>query len=115
MTETRLKAKLWVQALIRRCAVEDIMAAVVRSGDADAGAVLVKLNRLSAGGCTVFSQARDGTGAAGWLRATGAEPVPEAMADAYIARQVGYDEDLWVVEIEDPQGRHPMVEPVFSI
>lgn len=114
MTEARLKARLWVQALIRRCMTEDIFAAVVRAGDHDAGAVLVKLNRLDAGGCTVFTQIRDRDGQAAWLRGTGPEPVSEATADDYIARQLRYDEDLWVVEIEDRAGRHPMVEPVIA-
>ena len=27
----------------------------------------------------------------------------ETKADDYIKKQIGYDEDLWVLEIEDPK------------
>jgi hypothetical protein len=113
MSEPRLKAKLWVHAAIRQCGVLGIPAMVVASGDADAGAVLVKLNR-GAAGCEVFTQVRDGEGRAAWLRATGAEPVEEAKADAYIGRQRGYDSDLWVLEVEDREGRLPFLDRILA-
>jgi GMP synthase (glutamine-hydrolysing) len=114
-TEPRLKARLFVQAVIRQCGVLGMPAVVVRRGDADAGAVLVKLNRGAAIGCEVFTQVRDGEGRAAWLRATGVEPVPEDKADAYIARQRDVDSDLWVIEVEDRDGRIPFLERVLGI
>ncbi len=113
MSEPRLKARLWVHAAIRQCSVLGIPAVVVRKGDDDAGAVLVKLNR-GAAGCEVFSQVRDGLGQPAWLRATGPEPVAEDRADAYIARQRDNDYDLWVLEVEDRDGRAPFLDRILN-
>ncbi len=111
--EVRLKTEIWVQALIRRCAIEAVPALVARRGDNTAGAVLVKVNFLD--GCArVYSQARGSEGQRIWL-AHGAEDasvMPESDADAFIKRQLGFDPDLWVIEIEDRQGRHFLMEPV---
>ncbi len=103
--QPRLKAEIWISAYLRRCAAEGAAAFVVRKGDQTAGTVLVKQNPLD-GTATVFSPARSGEGEAIWMRGTGDTPVPEADADAYIARQTRIDPDLWVVEVEDRQGRH---------
>lgn len=107
----RLKAEIWVKALIRRCEAAGAQAMVVRRGDAQAGVVLVKVNRLDRT-ASVYSPARAGDGSLVWLSATGAGPVSEPDADAYIERQRKFDPDLWVVEIEDRDGRHFLQEPM---
>jgi hypothetical protein len=113
MTE-RLKTELRVQAWLRRCAVAGLMATVARKGDAEAGALFLKINRLAAG-CEVFSGVTDATGAAAWLRGTGPAPVPEKEADLYLARQSKYDPDLWVLEIEDPKAQFVLDGKILDI
>ena len=111
--QERLKTELRVQAWLRRCAVAGLMATVARKGDAEAGALFLKVNRFRAG-CEVFSGATRPDGQPAWMRATGATPVPEAEADAYLARQSRYDTDLWIVEIEDPKGAFTLDEPILE-
>ena len=104
----RLKAEIWVKALIRRCEAAGAAAMVVRRGDTSSGSVLVKLNTLD-GEAQVLSPARDGEGELIWI----ARPkAPEAEADAWIEKQRSFDPDIWVVEIEDREGRHFLQEKV---
>ena len=97
--EARLKSGIWVKALIRRCDLAAVGVVVAARGDADAGAVLLKLTGRD-GGCTVLAQTRRPDGTLVWMRATGPDPVAEADADAYVIRQRGRDPDLWVVELD---------------
>ncbi|WP_321393072.1 DUF1491 family protein [Emcibacter sp.] len=103
MFEERLKTSIWVSAEIRRLDVELISAMVLHKGDADRGLVLIKQN-LFGPGCILYTQARDLDGVMVWRCPLGDDPVPEDKADTYIARQRDYDEDLWVIEVEDPKG-----------
>ncbi len=112
MAAPRLKTEIWAAALLRRCnAGTEISAMLVRRGDVDAGTVLLKINRLD-GTAAVLSQALDAKGRRGWLKATGGA-VSEREADEYVRRSVRRDPDLWVIEIEDRQGRFDPDEPMF--
>jgi hypothetical protein len=106
MADDRLPTHLWVMAHIRRCIADGIPAVVARKGDATGGTVILKINQLEKG-CRVLSQMRDPEGRLGWLAQLKGALVPETDADAYIARTVQRDPDVWVVEIEDRDGRHP--------
>lgn len=99
----RLTARFWVDAYLARLAVFDIPAFVVAHGDDTGGAVLVKLATLD-GQAVVFQRSFDlMSGARQWVELSkGAE----RDVDEAISRQRGFDPDLWVIEVEDRQGRH---------
>lgn len=107
----RLTAEFWVQAYLRRLAVEDIAAFVVARGDATAGAVLVKCATLD-GQARAFQRSFDlMTGERVWMElVSGAD----ADVDATVAAQRRMDPDLWVIEVEDRAGRHLLDAPGLS-
>jgi hypothetical protein len=107
----RLKAEIWAKAHIRRCEVEGAVAMVARRGDDTSGIILLKLYKLGKG-FAVLTPIRDGEGNFRWLRATGEEWVGEDVANGYIARQTNMDPDIWVLEIEDRQGRPFVDDPI---
>ncbi|MDA0963112.1 MAG: DUF1491 family protein [Proteobacteria bacterium] len=104
---TRLASGFWVQAYLTRLRLQDIPAFVTAHGDDTAGAVLVKLNTLD-GQARAFQRSFDlMSGARIWVVLAEGE---EAAVDAAVARQRGFDPDLWVIEVEDRAGRHLLGE-----
>lgn len=102
----RLTAEFWVQAYLARLRLADIPAFVTARGDASAGAVVIKQNPLD-GQARAFSRSIDLEGNRVWVALADG---PEAEVDAAIARQRGFDPDLWVIEVEDRAGRHLLDE-----
>src|ERR1700744_3073917 len=101
--EPRLKAGIFVRALIRRAEVAGAQAYVVRKGIEEAGAVILKIARLD-GTSMVLSQARRGEGELVWVKPLG-DAEDEEKIRIWFERQIKFDPDLWIVEIEDRQGR----------
>lgn len=105
---TRLTAEFWVQAYLRRLRFFDIPAYVVAHGDNTAGAVLIKLNTLN-GNAVAYQRSFDlMSGERAWVVLSEGD---EKSVDAALAKQRSFDPDLWVVEVEDRQGRHLLEEP----
>lgn len=109
-----LKTDFWASALIRRAQIGGAFAGVVRKGDTDAGAVLVKVATLDRK-ARLYAPARNGEGARIWLDlSAGTLGDDEGEVDAAIRKRAERDPDLWVIEIEDREGRHFLMEPVDS-
>lgn len=103
--ETRVKAGIWVSMALRLSDIAGRAGTVLRRGDPDSGGILCVLRGRD--GFVVLSQVRDAEGRPAWLRGTGNDAVEESAADAYVARQVARDPDLWVLEFDAPDLRPP--------
>ncbi len=121
----RVKSHIWVSAYLRRVNAAFAHAALVRRGDADAGAIYIKVAAMD-GTAQVFAP----------LSAELAEMIPsdaliveegrawqpvyspnarEAEADEYLARQAGRDPDIWILEVETAQGHHLLGETAKAL
>ena len=105
----RLKAEIWAKAFLRSCAAAGVWAVVARHGDDDAGAIFVKVNRLD-GTARLFGPAPAGFDTGDyerkWVAHLDGPTVTEEQVIEYLSRQLEFDPDLWILEIEDREGRH---------
>ena len=111
---SELKANFWVDALKWRVEAGGASLYVKQRGDADAGAVLVKLSLMD-GTSHLFVPIRGMDGERIWSQPLGETPLPEAKVDHYMDRRVEDDPDLWLIEIEDRHGRHFLNEPIETM
>ena len=105
----RIRSDIWVKAYVRRRTADGCFAGVIAHGDDMAGAIVIKINRLD-GQVVIYSPAPQGLDGVDterrFIRNHKTPTLPEADADARIAREREFDSDLWVVEVEDRRGAH---------
>jgi hypothetical protein len=108
----RLKSGIWVAAYLRRCSIEGAFAAVRRRGAEEAGAVFIKVSRLDGTAIlygpaaqSTFDEARTADRVFTAILG-GDKPVPEADIEARLAREIRFDPDIWIIEVEDRAGRN---------
>ena len=106
----RLKSSIWVAAYLRRCQTEGIFGAVRRRGAEEAGAVCVKVATLD-GNAMLYAPAPqtaydDSRPIERVFAASPPQPVQEPAVEERLAKEVRFDPDAWIVEIEDRAGRH---------
>src|SRR6202012_5119827 len=99
----RLKSAIWVAAYLRRCQIEGAYALVRRRGAEEAGAIFVKINRLD-GTADLYGPAPQSAFEDAqpsdrmFMACVPKQPAADVDIEAYLARQLGYDPDVWVVE-----------------
>jgi hypothetical protein len=106
----RLKSALWVAAYLRRCQVEGSFGVVRRRGAEEAGAIYVRIDRLN-GTSDLFgpapqSEVDSDRPDRSFVACLAERPAPDAAVEAYLAREIKFDPDVWIVEVEDAAGRH---------
>ncbi|RXF72900.1 DUF1491 family protein [Hansschlegelia zhihuaiae] len=102
----RLKSEFWVSAYVRRCQLAGAYALVRRRGASEAGAIFIVVDRLDRTndlyGPALQSEADD-------VRGRGFERLLEAVdglvVEERLAKETRFDTDLWIVVVEDREGR----------
>jgi hypothetical protein len=104
----RLRADIFVAALIRRVQSAGAIAMLRRRGAPEAGAIFVILDKLD-GEVALFGPAPqseiDDDGMRRFVRMHKADWTDSASVEARLKREIDFDSDLWIVEIEDRKGR----------
>ena len=88
----RLKSGLWVRAYLHYCQAAGVPAVIARRGDESAGAIFIAIDLLD-GSVHLFAPAPAGL--------EGSE-----TERRWVRREADFDPDIWVIEVEDKQGRH---------
>ncbi len=102
----RLRSDIWIAAYLRRCGVEGVSAVLLRRGAAEAGAIFVKVDHLN-GRATLYGPAPQAAAVELppgverlFARAHSGDSVDSNEADERLKREIAFDPDLWIVEIE---------------
>ncbi len=107
----RLASGIWVAAYLTRLRLAEIPVYVTAKGDATAGALIVKVATLD-GQARAFQRSFDlASDTRVWVTLAEGD---EREVDAVLTRQKSRDRDLWVLELEDRQGRTLLDEDGLS-
>jgi hypothetical protein len=102
-----VKTEIWVKGHLRRCFIAGLTGVVARRGAAEAGAVFVKVT-LAAGAARLLAPAAgpayDEDGGRNWEFPLGREPLKPDDIDRFLDRQIAFDPDIWILDIDDPGG-----------
>ncbi|MDX3810568.1 MAG: DUF1491 family protein [Bosea sp. (in: a-proteobacteria)] len=100
----RLTSEFWVSAWLRQAALDGLVAVLRRRGAAEAGAIFVKLDRLN-GTAVLYGPAPQALAADDGVRRFQLllDSDPLTVEDR-VARELRFDGDLWLVEIENRAG-----------
>ncbi|RYB06277.1 DUF1491 family protein [Lichenibacterium ramalinae] len=104
----RVTSDFWVSAYLRRCAVAGVVAVLRRRGAAEAGAVMIKVDRLDGTSSLLGPAPQSEAGEDGERRFAPLhreDAIDSAAAEARLKRETAFDPDLWIVEVEDRAGR----------
>jgi hypothetical protein len=105
---SRLRSDFWVSAYLRRCALEGVDAVLRRRGAAEAGTVFLKIDHLD-GTASLYGpapQALVDNPASDRLFAPLLLRTAPLDVEDRMKRELRFDPDFWLIEVDDARGRH---------
>lgn len=105
----RLRSDIWIASHLRRVMAGGGYVAVRKKGEASAGAIFIRIDRLDGTGILFGpvpqSMAEDEDGGRIFLRLHDNETMPNEMIDKRLGKETNFDPDCWIIEVEDRLGR----------
>lgn len=99
----RIPAHLAVSGLVRRVQQAGGFAAILAKGEPEAGTILVVLAHNGAPQ-RAFERMPLATGERRWTETKAEDPADPQAFSAWLERRHGQDPDLWMVELDVPEG-----------
>lgn len=105
----RLRSDFLVSATLRRAELGGAFGALRRRGGAEAGAIFVIVDHLD-GQCTLFGPApqasyESGNSERAFTRLHRDETVDRLTVEERLEKEIRFDPDLWIIEIESRDGQ----------
>ena len=105
-SDVRITAEIWIAAYRASLERQGIPIYINKAGDKSAGAILVKVS-TTGGHASLYHRVPNMNGQRFW---TIFDTNTQEVINETINKQCSFDPDLWVLEIEDPKGRHLLDE-----
>ena len=102
MLSARLASELWVFAYKKRLELQGIPIFLLKKGDNKAGAIIIIISNLK-GTSKILVQGHSLEGDRRWVELANG---PDSEMEKIVAKQKVVDPDLWILEVEEPNGRH---------
>ncbi len=112
MSVNRVKSAIFIAAHRRACEANGAFVTIARQGDGDAGLVMIRaINRE--GQERLLIETNHFIKGRLWRDLSDGFKAAEEIRQL-VDRQIGFDSDLWLVDIEDPEGRTFLSEPIIA-
>jgi len=124
----RLHSHIWVSAFIRQVNTAGASAVLTQRGEATAGAIYIKVALLdrtarlySPAPLFLLEETKQVKNEITqdidrvWHSEFGSEPRDEFEIDQFLRQQTQYDPDIWLIEVEDREGRHFLDNQLIDI
>lgn len=104
----QLSTAMLVESALALANVGMVTAVLEHRGHPENGAILVRLDQAD-GTCRLESRVADFDGGYAWQDVTGAAPLTAEQAQERIARERGYDPDIWVIAVDAALAQNPFL------